>query len=134
MRKNKFRCWDVMTEEMFTLVEAQIKGMNVLYILEGTDLIKVMQYTGLKDTHGNEIFEGDILSYTKQEYIAGYERESNHFEVVEFMNGVFACNNDLLIDVVMNDDENEVVGNIYENPGILGYKYIDKNSEGDNKL
>lgn len=65
MREIKFRAWDLDNEQMY------FKGDDfgtthdyepLLYKMQGQN-VEVMQYTGLKDTNGIEIYEGDILGF-----------------------------------------------------------------------
>jgi len=80
----------------------------------------LMQYTGLKDKTGKEIYEGDILD-------TDLERP---YLVVEFRNGCFVvecCDNqetyhDIMYPLekeISNLEYHEVIGNIYENPELL---------------
>ena len=81
----------------------------------------VMQSTGLKDKNGSEIFEGDIVKYeagcnTVTEEVA-YDKNFAGF-------GVRDADTDIIFTFLQLADvvdliSLEVVGNIYNNPGLL---------------
>lgn len=78
----------------------------------------VGQYTGLTDQNGTDIFEGDI--------IRNYDfTEEDGYAVVKYDGGAFELNSG---DISATFHENywpyecEVVGNIYDNPDLLGEK------------
>lgn len=71
----------------------------------------LMQYTGLKDIHGKEIYEGDILHYCLEE---GGAYSLSEIDVVEFTNGMFVASYPITQCV-----RREIIGNIYEHPELL---------------
>jgi uncharacterized phage protein (TIGR01671 family) len=77
MREIKFRAWDSINKEM--VYETNPKSFFGYCISNYTILQKyetVMQYTGMKDRDGVEIYEGDILETASNElvYVEFFER------------------------------------------------------------
>lgn len=131
MREIKFRVWEPCNEKMHHLDFALYKfdgGLNshkfVLppnkqgfqnpYSIMNLEAVKVMQYTGLNDKNGKEIYEGDILKETTEE---GYE-----IGEVLFKRGGFRFKSDkTFCQLSWCETKNtNVIGNIYENPELLG--------------
>ncbi|EMK2598514.1 hypothetical protein FC695_04735 [Bacillus cereus] len=77
--------------------------------------IKLRQYTGLKDKNKTRIYEGDFVKYWNK--ILG----ENECEVIFFNLGGFGTSDCWLSDI----GECEVIGNIYENPGLLNASKIE---------
>ncbi len=126
MREIKFRIWSVYSEMM---IEDSFYISQVGEMFEGDCLdyrnknaFKIMQYTGLKDKEGNEIYEGDILAVGSEDYLMqviwiseswGYEvikNETNRGYIVGHKSRGGLC---FYIDLV------DVFGNIYKNPELL---------------
>lgn len=98
----------VMVKNIFECEEYNCRGANCLYVDENT----VGQYTGLKDKNGTKIFEGDIV------LLKGYDEP---YQVV-FDESCFQVYSDSVRYAMDNfyDYEIEFIGNIYDNPELLG--------------
>ncbi len=82
--------------------------------------VTLMQYTGLEDKNGKEIYEGDVIIYTNPP--PGHEVTKRN--VVEWEAGSFilrVIGSDAASPFwLMKDYPNfEVIGNIYEDPDLL---------------
>lgn len=79
---------------------------------------KVMQYTGLKDANGNEIYESDILR----------DNEENE-HTVYFIGSCFCAKNDVgsvySLHNFIHNYKAVVIGNCYENPELLEQERIE---------
>lgn len=81
--------------------------------------VKLMQFTGLHDKNGKEIYEGDIVYLYHESY------DEPHKQVVEWHKnggGYYAEDDfgyDYLPPLSEDDFELEIIGNIYENPELL---------------
>lgn len=105
MKSYKFRGWA--GEEM-------IYKINSISLINGelkSNLYKLMQYTGLKDKNGKEIYEGDIVLA----YIGSFDSYKKYEVKLEFP----ICSPLNLINL---EHPPEVIGNIYENPELIEEK------------
>ena len=84
------------------------------------DRFRLIQSTGLKDTNGKEIDEGDILKgnyhFKGEGWFDTGEGDYKICSAVEFRNGKFICQS---FNVGEMTDFVEVIGNIYENPELM---------------
>ena len=130
MRETNFRAWDSLTNKMFP-VEIIDYSVRSVYIGESNGLsgerdfddIELMQFTGLKDKNGKEIFEGDIVRYKLGRNIftevVVYDKDSAGFGVVDNdVDGIIFSFGELWEDIELHNLE--IIGNKYENPELLG--------------
>lgn len=140
MREIKFRVWDKKIKEMFYQDDIKIsyapntdteltdlycffeslihRNYNKKGFLIDTDGIPdnryiLMQYTGLQDKKGKEIYEGDILEWD-EDSTYGYNYDKHIVE--EFNN---PCNGVVGLSVPQYPDFYTIIGNIYENPELI---------------
>lgn len=100
-----------------------VNGKQHIWYPENTVL---MQYTGLKDKIGKEIYEGDILLEVDNEIRTYLNRKRiSRVYFSEKSNTPFVCELNSNIDKWseyahdFNFDNAEIIGNIYENPELI---------------
>lgn len=78
---------------------------------ENSDFYRLMQYTGMHDKDGKDIYEGDILKISDDVNApVGFNEKT----------GAFCCEHDnKKTDHLFASHMSEVIGNIYENPELL---------------
>lgn len=113
MREIKFRVWNKIDKEMVYCSSMEVEDNNRGLICYGNvyGADKIMEYTGLKDKNGKEIYEGDIV-FLDCEGEVYWEKDTTSFSV-KFKDGEYW-------ELGMLDlNRLEVIGNIYENPELL---------------
>ena len=124
MRTIRFRAWDEADSQMYYAIEDGIRFDDdsiyefrhfITPRIDDYHKWELMQYTGLKDKNGVEIYEGDICKCAI--YIIGKEPAYHTNNVVRFSKGAFVMQEEVKRNLnVGNWNEIEVIGNIYENP------------------
>ena len=121
----KYRAWDSWRKRMSVVDRIYIdtEGVRLYddfgeYWRDFRD-VKLMQSTGLKDKNGKEIFEGDVVRQVRTHPTT---ENGTITGVVTMLEGAWLIVNDneqLASDLWSETDENEIIGNIYENREFL---------------
>jgi uncharacterized phage protein (TIGR01671 family) len=117
-REIKFRKWHKELTDM-TFWDGS-KGSNNLFwhtLTESPEMYVLMQFTGLHDENGKEIYEGDIIGHKEKDnedniYICEFSIENAAFLFCSPFDGEVLEQNNFVNDL-------EIIGNIYENPDLL---------------
>lgn len=137
MREIKFRVWDVNNKEMLDLEELhyEYEKMSIRTTMYNDyfdieDMI-LMQYTGLHDKNGKEIYEGDIvkrLEYSVEEQLHVMS-DIGQIKFLEGSYGFYKSKGNMYLFNSLHDELEygelqyyEVIGNIYENSNLLEVK------------
>lgn len=129
MREIRFRAWDNVKDKMYYVGEEldvvftfDSNGIVATDITEGNEEFKTlhyldyMQWTGLKDKAGKDIYEGDIVNFANNKDVI----VARH---IKFIDGEFAMYDGkfrrLSLGEVWPNRNIEVIGNLYENPKLV---------------
>ncbi|CDN24561.1 MULTISPECIES: YopX family protein [Lacticaseibacillus] len=116
-REIKFRAWNKKDKVMVDVAAINFGPSGLWSLIEDADdaelqladSYELMQYTGLHDKNGREVYEGDIV---KNEYgkvmEVQYDPRSAAFGVGDYYFGTIGSGKTL-----------EVIGNIFDNPELL---------------
>lgn len=146
MRDIKFRAWDKETNSMHDVTEisfnedgsidgtlksitgrfyfnerVHVRGFNYEWI----DDVILMQYTGLHDKNGKEIYEGDVLEFEDKSGKASvaYNQNKAQYQLSKLKHkssNIIIKNAQIDLNTnCISEDELKVIGNIYENPELL---------------
>ncbi len=125
MRELKFRAWDVTNKKMLDRVLAGPGDpCSIVWNEDRKEWLHfdeacgtIMQFTGLKDSQGKEIYEGDII---KGSY--DYGSFGNPVEAVTYENGTWNYSYALQDTGEHSERDWEVIGNIYEHEELIPTK------------
>lgn len=120
MREIKFRAWCTIEDKLYDdfYVEAHMKYAFMNELIDAArKRYKFMQYTGLKDKNGVEIYEGDILGQLSHwGFYVGFEKGC-FIEIPT--DKVQRYNRDFRPLYIRDLRHWEVIGNVHKNPELL---------------
>ena len=127
MRETKFRAYHKERKEMFEIAsidfeekKAALSNGIIKLLNVDSKQFELLQYTGLKDKNGKEIYEGDIIKYKFP-----YDRRLKHISPVKFLETKASFGikdrygNETQLYRITANNYFEVIGNIYENKNLL---------------
>lgn len=129
-RELKFRVYHLSEKKYVPIIGFDLEHSDYVIRIDGTPTIvpikvlNVQQFTGLKDKHGNEIFEGDYIKCTGGLWVEDYPKEGvivfNNHTASFVMRGKNKFNVFMNMSLGFSDGtEMEITGNICENPELL---------------
>lgn len=128
MREIKFRAWIKFLQRIATVTEFYPTTQSMLtdgydYAIAFDDA-HLMQYTGLKDKNGVEIYECDVVKFKSDwdTHICTVLFYGGAFRFGREINGSLGINNDSPLYCFLDGsgcDGYEVIGNIHQNPELL---------------
>ncbi len=112
MREIKFRAWNCV--HCIMLESCSIKQLLTEYPLSknGADELLIMQYTGLKDVNGVEIYEGDIIECWGRNLSIKWEDSDASFFAESGDGNIYESGQEW-------GGNCKVIGNIYQNKELL---------------
>ena len=117
-REIKFRAWNKKLKVMSTWEEIlSVWGDHeVVDLIRGNETYELMQFTGLYDKLGKEIYESDIVEFIgHKNRVVGWTPDDHHYA------GWYAIGGIRPLPIYSGKEPNtiEVIGNIYENPELI---------------
>lgn len=124
-REIKFRAWHKTFKKMYKIGQITLEKGSWNYEPENKDFIGMsipyqpsmilMQYTGLHDKNGKEIYEGDIVGDNKIKWIVKWNKHRMGFSL-------YPTTKQLYDEMPINVENKlgfKILGNIYDNPELL---------------
>ena len=126
MREIKYRAYHKRHRQMFVIFD-NTNGKE-WFLPNARDDFEVMQFTGIKDKNGKEVYEGDIVKHEVfgiKEITWGSSFDNDCLKG----NAGFMYNKTMAFLHVNDSQEIEVIGNIFDNPNLLNKPASERRDE-----
>lgn len=119
-REIKFRAWSIEHKKMLPVHDAKFVNGQMIGAkgIGWDDTVEVMQFTGLLDKNGKEIYEGDILQYENP----NSPKEGAIRGPVTFVRGRYTIDGTTENNYFLAPSfgrHHKIIGNIHENPELI---------------
>lgn len=114
MKEFKFRAWDRKNKSWIYSDHNTENGIAWFWDMVHKYQCHVMQFTGILDRHGKEIYDGDCIGGIYTGLHVGWCDKCGSFQLFGCPY-CFCCEGDLQWLEFVNDEEKEIIGNIYAN-------------------
>jgi len=91
MREIKFRAWCETEKHMYNWNNLINQNLKNIFTITQDCGYNLMQYTGLHDKNGKEIYEGDIVEYYNYKYRVFFKKERGGFSPFANDGGCGCC-------------------------------------------
>ena len=135
-REIKFRIWNDYDKKMIHWNELLEKNLANIFTIPSYNKW-LMQYTGLHDKNGKEIYEGDVIEFSYDVFTGNFDTKVGR-GTIEFIDGAFYIkpfeiegkkikdtdNEEWFLLYTVNTDTLKVLGNVHENLELLGGEQV----------
>ena len=118
----KYKCWlkdneySLENNSHLSLYNCVNEFIDTFYCGADDSRFVIQQYTGVKDSEGNEVYEGDIVEFNEpiiDDFHFEYHTETKYGRIIYFA-GSFHIECTYHFEEILNDNKYKVVGNIFE--------------------
>jgi len=118
MREIKFRAWSIQFDDAGKMIYMNPPDGSFKDLVE-SDKWKVMQFTEIRDSNGNDIYEGDIIKCDDKIGEVQYDKQQGTYIILWQPNNEKRKNGCDDLASTFPSIVKVVIGNIYENPEII---------------
>lgn len=116
MRDIKFKVWDKVNKRMIEWEELILLPIwEVFTINTEEDTMEILEFSGMTDKLGNELYEGDIIEYQNEKYRIDYMEGEKSWKIL----GITTHEDTTSYDMEIVSKNSLLLENSYRNPTFL---------------